>query len=126
MFTKTFTSPHGIDMVDAVFEVSAANLNKSSHENFDYRISVGLGDENRISEVHSNTDLRYQMYYWKNAAARDAFIADPKTNLPMILANTDPMGEWFSVNGSLLETEAYSGLSAEAMAEKHCQEVILA
>lgn len=124
MFLKSFTSPHGIEMVDAVFEVSTSMININDSESFDYRISEGLGDSSRYTNSSGDKSLQYQMYYWKDSAARDAFGADPTSNLPMILANVNPMGEWFYVTGADI-TEEYLVLTAEQMAEKHCQEVVL-
>jgi len=118
MFTKTgaWTDPQGAIHTDAVFEVAYASKHINTTDQYNYDASSGftgsLGTTINSVQQHVN----YRMYYWTNQASRDA------GNMPYVLASLDPVGEIH--NGNSLGA-TYDGLSAVAMAEKHCQDVVL-
>lgn len=114
MFIKDFTDPQGVAHIGAVFEVCDTSLNISSNDK--YRLDLGEVDTPSIS-FHSNNNLRYRIYYWTDQESRDA------GNLPYVLANLDPLGEWFTVRD--LTKEYIGNLSVHDLTEKHCKEFIL-
>lgn len=120
MFTKTFTDPQGVTHTDAVFETSMATYNENVNESYDFRVSQGDDDSNKFTNTSHTKDMNYQMYYWTSQAARDAGL------LPYILANTNPVGDRFYITKEELDKPEYSGLSAAAKAERHCEFVVLA
>jgi len=118
MFTKTFTDPQGETHTDAVFYVARVHYSVNTNESTNYNIEANIDGSGKATDNDTSSNLSYQMYYWANQAAKDA------GNLPYILANTTDVGEWFYVAN--LHTDAnYNSLTAEQMAEKHCQEVVL-
>mgnify|MGYP000333126541 CR=1 FL=1 len=119
MFITTFTDPQGVEHEDAVFEVSVANYSTYTHSNYDFRISQGDDDANKVEDESTQANLSYQMYFWTSQEARDAGM------LPYYLANTDPLGEHFHVSEDFLTGPDYVGLSVAEKAEKHCKEVVL-
>jgi hypothetical protein len=120
MFIKTFTDPQGVSHINAIFEVSMSKINSNSYNNYDFKISQGDDEVNKIITNYNNRTVRYQIYYWTNQEARDA------GNLPYLLANTSPISDEFFVSSEFLDNNPeYDGLDAFSIAEKHCQEVIL-
>ena len=114
MFIKTFTDPQGVSHTNAVFEVAHANYTENTAENYSFNVEASTSTTNSSD----NKSLQYRMYYWVNQAARDL------GNLPYVLANstTGQVGEIHYLNDF---DATYEGLSAQAKAEKHCQEVVL-
>lgn len=113
-FSMSFTDPQGVEHPEAYFEVSEASVNVRKSESFNNRISIGEVELNSNSSV----DLNYKMYYWTSEQAK----LDGK--MPYLLANQDPMGDFFNVYN--LPVEEYGSLTAEKAAEHHCKTVVLA
>lgn len=115
MFTKTFTDPQGVLHTDAIFNIAHANYTENTSSRDSLNIETGLAENNNDNHKH----LDYRMYYWANQAAKDA------GNLPYVLANATvgQLGEIHYLNEF---TATYDNLTPEQMAEKHCQEVVLA
>jgi hypothetical protein len=113
MFVAAFTDPQGTTYTAAHFEVSTANLSRSTNEYFDNKISIGEED----NTTTTNSNLTYQMYYWVDTAAKEA------GRLPYLLANSSPMGDTFYISDL---DASYDGMLAVAAAEHHCQTVTLA
>lgn len=114
MFTQDFTDPQGVTHIGAVFEVCDTSL--TTNTNSRYRLELESDNPVDVSN-NFNNNLRYRMYYWIDQDARDS------GKLPYILANTDPLGEWFTASG--LSTTYIGDLSAHDLTEKHCKEFIL-
>ncbi len=117
MFTKTFTDPQGVTHTDAVFETAISYYSENASEDYTFQISNGDAETSKTSNTHEGNNLRYRIYYWASQEARDAGL------LPYVLANSDPIGEWFEVQNL---DNSYTNLTAALKAERHCETVTLA
>ena len=123
MFEKTVLSPHGLGVINAVFETKSADYNENTSSNYNYKIAEGTSDDNKYIDSNTYSSISYSMYYWSSVASRDAYMADSSShNVPMIWVQGDPLATTFY--GSDLDP-SYSGLSDALKAEKHFSENIL-
>lgn len=119
MFTKdgNWIDPQGTQFTNPVFQVASADFNSNTSSSHRLDITGGIAGAAPVSSDHSSQHLRYRVYYWADQASRDA------NNMPYVLANNNPIGEWF--DAPLDDTYDIATMTPEQMAEKHLQEVVL-
>ena len=119
MFTKTgqWSDPQGTTHTDAVFKVVESKTSENGNSSYRYQLPFNGNPSSENTDSNNSKNTRYRMYYWTNQAAFDA------DGIPYVLANVDPLGEYFSLDSSDV---IYDDLTPEQIADKHCQEVVLA
>lgn len=110
MFTAPFTDPQGTTFAAAVFQVLRSEFTSNTGENFSYDIAEGKGS---VDSETANFSLNYRIGYWPAQEDKDA--GSP----PYILIDPTTYNSDFA--SYTLDSETYTGLTAETAAETHCK-----